>query len=147
MNSAWCAKRCKSAKCCFKAAPHIIWPLRFVMPHDKNQRPEWMIRCGLFLYDHLARREVLPGSETVSFANHPAGQPIKPAFKRGFVYSDGWVQDARLVVLNAKDAAERGARACRPAPPVSAPAATANTGCANCRPKTATSCGCAPARW
>ena len=93
-----------------KAAPHIIWPLRFVMPHDKNQRPEWMIRCGLFLYDHLARREVLPGSETVSFANHPAGQPIKPAFKRGFVYSDGWVQDARLVVLNAKDAAERGAR-------------------------------------
>lgn len=93
-----------------KAAPHIIWPLRFVMPHDKNQRPEWMIRCGLFLYDHLARREVLPGSETVSFASHPAGQPIKPAFKRGFVYSDGWVQDARLVVLNAKDAAERGAR-------------------------------------
>ncbi|WP_275888027.1 FAD-dependent oxidoreductase [Chromobacterium haemolyticum] len=55
-----------------KAAPHIIWPLRFVMPHDKNQRPEWMIRCGLFLYDHLARREVLPGSETVSFASHPA---------------------------------------------------------------------------
>ncbi|MDH0341461.1 glycerol-3-phosphate dehydrogenase [Chromobacterium haemolyticum] len=93
-----------------KAAPHIIWPLRFVMPHDKNQRPEWMIRCGLFLYDHLARREVLPGSETVSFASHPAGQPIKPTFKRGFVYSDGWVQDARLVVLNAKDAAERGAR-------------------------------------
>ncbi|KMN83171.1 glycerol-3-phosphate dehydrogenase [Chromobacterium sp. LK11] len=93
-----------------KAAPHIIWPLRFVMPHDKNQRPEWMIRCGLFLYDHLARREVLPGSETVSFTSHPAGQPIKPAFKRGFVYSDGWVQDARLVVLNAKDAAERGAR-------------------------------------
>lgn len=93
-----------------KAAPHIIWPLRFVMPHDKNQRPEWMIRCGLFLYDHLARRKVLPASETVSFASHPAGRPIKPAFKRGFVYSDGWVQDARLVVLNAKDAAERGAR-------------------------------------
>ena len=93
-----------------KAAPHITWPLRFVMPHDETQRPEWMIRCGLFLYDYLARRKVLPCSETVSFAKHPAGQPIKHVFKRGFVYSDGWVEDARLVVLNAKDAAERGAR-------------------------------------
>jgi glycerol-3-phosphate dehydrogenase len=93
-----------------KAAPHIIWPLRFVMPHDQAQRPEWMIRCGLFLYDHLARREVLPGSETISFAKHPSGAPLKAAFKRGFVYSDGWVQDARLVVLNAMAAAEHGAR-------------------------------------
>ncbi|MEO9385425.1 glycerol-3-phosphate dehydrogenase [Chromobacterium phragmitis] len=93
-----------------KAAPHIIWPLRFVMPHARDQRPEWMIRCGLFLYDHLARREVLPGSETVSFSRHPAGGPLKADFKRGFVYSDGWVQDARLVVLNAMDAAEHGAR-------------------------------------
>jgi glycerol-3-phosphate dehydrogenase len=93
-----------------KAAPHIIWPLRFVMPHDKAQRPEWMIRCGLFLYDHLAKREVLPGSETISFAKHPSGAPLKAAFKRGFVYSDGWVQDARLVVLNAMAAAEHGAR-------------------------------------
>ncbi|PRP72603.1 glycerol-3-phosphate dehydrogenase [Chromobacterium amazonense] len=93
-----------------KAAPHIIWPLRFVMPHARDQRPEWMIRCGLFLYDHLAKREVLPGSETVSFAKHPSGAPLKDAFKRGFVYSDGWVQDARLVVLNVMDAAERGAQ-------------------------------------
>ena len=93
-----------------KAAPHIIWPLRFVMPHDSSQRPEWMIRCGLFLYDHLAKREVLPGSETISFASHPSGAPLKAAFKRGFVYSDGWVQDARLVVLNAMAAAEHGAR-------------------------------------
>ncbi|MGC0153357.1 glycerol-3-phosphate dehydrogenase [Chromobacterium vaccinii] len=93
-----------------KAAPHIIWPLRFVMPHARDQRPEWMIRAGLFLYDHLARREVLPGSETVSFAKHPSGAPLQQAFKRGFVYSDGWVQDARLVVLNAMDAAENGAR-------------------------------------
>ncbi|WP_047238130.1 glycerol-3-phosphate dehydrogenase [Chromobacterium subtsugae] len=93
-----------------KAAPHIIWPLRFVMPHARDQRPEWMIRAGLFLYDHLAKREVLPGSETVSFAKHPAGAPLKDAFKRGFVYSDGWVQDARLVVLNAMDAAEHGAK-------------------------------------
>lgn len=93
-----------------KAAPHIIWPLRFVMPHARDQRPEWMIRCGLFLYDHLAKREVLPGSKTVSFAKHPSGAPLKDAFKRGFVYSDGWVQDARLVVLNVMDAAERGAQ-------------------------------------
>ncbi|KIA80180.1 glycerol-3-phosphate dehydrogenase [Chromobacterium piscinae] len=93
-----------------KAAPHIIWPLRFVMPHARDQRPEWMIRCGLFLYDHLAKREVLPGSETVSFAKHPSGAPLKDAFKRGFAYSDGWVQDARLVVLNVMDAAERGAQ-------------------------------------
>ncbi|MDF0604746.1 glycerol-3-phosphate dehydrogenase [Neisseriaceae bacterium TC5R-5] len=92
-----------------KAAPHIMWPLRFVMPHDKNQRPEWMIRCGLFLYDHLARREILPASETIRFDTHPAGQPLKSNFQRGFVYSDGWVQDARLVVLNVMDAAENGA--------------------------------------
>ena len=92
-----------------RAAPHIIWPLRFVMPHAKDQRPEWMIRTGLFLYDHLARRELLPGAETISFAQHAAGGPLKPGFKRGFVYSDGWVQDARLVVLNAMAAAELGA--------------------------------------
>jgi len=92
-----------------KAAPHIIGPLRFVMPHDAAQRPQWLIRAGLFLYDHLARREVLPGAETLNLARHPAGAPLKPGFKRGFAYSDGWVQDARLVVLNAQDAAERGA--------------------------------------
>lgn len=92
-----------------RAAPHIIWPLRFVMPHAKDQRPEWMIRTGLFLYDHLAKRELLPGAQTISLAQHAAGGPLKPGFKRGFVYSDGWVQDARLVVLNAMDAAERGA--------------------------------------
>lgn len=91
-----------------RAAPHIIWPLRFVMPHDATQRPAWMIRAGLFLYDHLARRELLPGSEGVNFARHPAGAPLKSGYRRGFVYSDGWVQDARLVVLNAMDAAERG---------------------------------------
>jgi len=92
-----------------RAAPHIIGPLRFVMPHDASQRPAWMIRAGLFLYDHLARRELLPGAEGVNLAKHPAGSPLKPGFKRGFAYSDGWVQDARLVVLNAQDAAERGA--------------------------------------
>ncbi|WP_151635632.1 glycerol-3-phosphate dehydrogenase [Noviherbaspirillum aerium] len=93
-----------------RAAPHIMWPLRFVMPHDKGQRPGWMIRAGLFLYDRLARRELLPGSQGVDLRNHPAGTPLKPEFTRGFIYSDGWVDDARLVVLNAIDAAEKGAR-------------------------------------
>jgi glycerol-3-phosphate dehydrogenase len=92
-----------------KSAPHIMWPLRFVMPHDPGMRPVWMIRAGLFLYDHLAKREVLPASRTVDLRAHPAGQPLKPMFTKGFVYSDGWVDDARLVVLNAMDAAERGA--------------------------------------
>ena len=95
-----------------KGAPHIMWPLRFVMPHDpgpRAMRPVWMIRLGLFLYDHLARREVLPGSRTVDLRRHPAGAPLDPRFTRGFVYSDGWVEDARLVVLCAVDAAARGA--------------------------------------
>ena len=92
-----------------KSAPHIMWPLRFVMPHDPGMRPVWMIRIGLFLYDHLAKREVLPASVTVDLRRHPAGAPLKPVFTKGFVYSDGWVDDARLVVLNAIDAAERGA--------------------------------------
>ncbi|WP_409970258.1 glycerol-3-phosphate dehydrogenase, partial [Piscinibacter sp.] len=92
-----------------KSAPHIIRPLRFVMPHDPGMRPVWMIRAGLFLYDHLARREVLAASRTVNLRRHPAGAPLKPGYTRGFVYSDGWVDDARLVVLNAIDAAERGA--------------------------------------
>jgi glycerol-3-phosphate dehydrogenase len=93
-----------------RSAPHIISPLRFVLPHDEGQRPGWMIRIGLFLYDALARRELLAGSETVELRAHPAGAPLKRGFQRGFVYSDAWVDDARLVVLNASDAAERGAR-------------------------------------
>ena len=93
-----------------RSAPHIMWPLRFVMPHAKGQRPAWLIRAGLFLYDMLARRELLPASSGIDLARHAAGQPLKPEFKRGFVYSDGWVDDARLVVLNAIDAAEHGAR-------------------------------------
>jgi len=90
-------------------APHIMWPLRFVMPHDAAMRPVWMVRAGLFLYDHLARREVLPASRTVDLRTHAAGAPLKKIFSKGFVYSDGWVDDARLVVLNAIDAAARGA--------------------------------------
>ena len=92
-----------------KSAPHIMRPLRFVMPHDAAMRPVWMVRAGLFLYDHLARREVLPRSRTVDLRRHAAGAPLKPIFRKGFVYSDGWVDDARLVVLCALDAAARGA--------------------------------------
>ncbi|MEO7009614.1 MAG: glycerol-3-phosphate dehydrogenase, partial [Caldimonas sp.] len=84
-------------------------PLRFVMPHDPGMRPVWMIRFGLFMYDHLARREVLPASTTVDLRRHPAGLPLKKRYTKGFVYSDGWVDDARLVVLNAIDAQEHGA--------------------------------------
>jgi glycerol-3-phosphate dehydrogenase len=92
-----------------RGSPHIMRPLRFVMPHDPSMRPVWMIRVGLFLYDHLARRELLPPSRTVRLRDHPAGAPLKPEFTKGFVYSDGWVDDARLVVLSALDAAARGA--------------------------------------
>jgi glycerol-3-phosphate dehydrogenase len=93
-----------------RSAPHIIRPLRFVMPHDPSMRPAWVIRTGLFLYDHLARRDVLPGSAAIDLRRHFAGAALQPRFTRGFVYSDGWVDDARLVVLNAIDARERGAR-------------------------------------
>ena len=92
-----------------RSAPHIMWPLRFVMPHARGQRPAWLIRAGLFLYDMLAKREILPASHGIDLTRHAAGQPLKPQFKRGFAYSDGWVDDARLVVLNALDAAEHGA--------------------------------------
>lgn len=92
-----------------RAAPHIMWPMRFVLPHDKGQRPRWMLRAGLFLYDHLARRKLLPGSCGVDLRRHAAGKPLKTNFTHGFIYSDGWVDDARLVVLNAMDAAEKGA--------------------------------------
>lgn len=93
-----------------RSAPHIMWPLRFVMPIDKGQRPAWMLRAGLFLYDMLARRELLPGSHGIDLRQHETGKPLKPEFSRGFVYSDGWVDDARLVVLNAVDAAQNGAQ-------------------------------------
>jgi len=91
------------------AAPHIIWPLRFVLPHVKGLRPAWMIRLGLFLYDHLGGREKLPGSEGIHLNHHVAGAPLVTGMKKAFIYSDCWVQDARLVVLNAMDARNRGA--------------------------------------
>ena len=92
-----------------KSAPHIMRPLRFVMPHDPSMRPVWMIRAGLFLYDHLARREWLPASHAIDLAQHPAGRPLKPQFRHGFEYSDASVDDARLVVLCAMQAREHGA--------------------------------------
>ena len=92
-----------------RSAPHIMWPMRFVMPHDKGQRPAWMIRAGMLVYDYLAKREILPGSGSIDLRLHAAGEPLKPEFTKGFIYSDGWVDDARLVVLNAMDAAEKGA--------------------------------------
>ena len=91
-------------------APHIIWPLTFVLPHDASLRPRWMIRSGLFLYDHLSRRTQLPSSRGVSLKSGPLGAPLKSGFAAGFTYADCWVDDSRLVVLNAMDAAERGAQ-------------------------------------
>ena len=90
-------------------APHIIWPLRFVLPHDKGLRPKWMLRLGLFLYDHLGGRKLLPGTRTINLRNPPHGQVLKDRLKTGFEYSDCWVQDARMVALNCMDARERGA--------------------------------------
>jgi len=92
-----------------RAAPHIMRQLRFVMPHAAGLRPSWMIRAGLKLYDLLAKRELLPASSAINLRCHPAGQPLKPEFRCGYIYSDGWVDDARLVVLNAMDAEEKGA--------------------------------------
>ena len=91
------------------AAPHIIWPLTFVLPHHKGLRPKWMLRAGLFLYDHLAKRKRLPGSRALSLNGTKEGKPLLDQFTSGFSYSDCWVDDARLVVLNALDAQARGA--------------------------------------
>jgi glycerol-3-phosphate dehydrogenase len=90
-------------------APHIIWPLRFVLPHANATRPAWLVRLGLFLYDHLGGRRRLPGSRGLDLAGAPEGISLKPEYRKAFAYSDCWVDDARLVTLNAIDAAERGA--------------------------------------
>ncbi len=93
----------------WRIAPHIIWPLRFVLPYSKGLRPAWMLRLGLFLYDHIGGRKSLPPTRTLNLRADPAGGPLKPQFTLGFEYSDCWVEDSRLVVLNARDAADRGA--------------------------------------
>ncbi|AVO36809.1 glycerol-3-phosphate dehydrogenase [Pukyongiella litopenaei] len=115
-----------------RAMPHIAWPMRFVLPYHadmrfendtptsrllslvmpwmKGRRPAWLIRLGLFLYDHLGGREILPGTATLDLTRDPAGRALNPKFRKAYEYSDCWVQDSRLVVLNARDAAARGAR-------------------------------------
>lgn len=92
-----------------KAAPHIIWPMKFVLPHDQHLRPYWMIKAGLMLYDFLGGKKTLPKSEALDFLTAKIADPLKDSYTRGFAYSDCWVEDSRLVVLNAMDAFERGA--------------------------------------
>jgi glycerol-3-phosphate dehydrogenase len=114
------------------AMPHISWPMRFVLPLSpdmrfegetptsrllgwtmpwlKGRRPDWLIRLGLFLYDSMGGRKVLPATRTLDLTRDPAGAPLKPGFRKAYEYSDCWVQDSRLVVLNARDAAQRGAK-------------------------------------
>ncbi len=91
------------------AAPHIIWPMRFVLPHSPTDRAAWLVRLGLFLYDHLGGRQKLPGTRVLDLSRDPEGAPILNQFSKGFEYSDCWVDDARLVVLNAVSAADAGA--------------------------------------
>jgi glycerol-3-phosphate dehydrogenase len=93
----------------WKNAPHIIWPMRFVLPHHKGLRPAWLLRLGLFLYDHIGGRKLLPKTRVLDMKADPAGRPLKPIFSKAFEYSDCGVDDARLVVLNARDAADKGA--------------------------------------
>lgn len=92
-----------------RAMPHISWPMRFVLPHHSGLRPAWFLRLGLFIYDHLGGRKILPPTRTVDLHTDPVGVPLKDLYKTAFEYSDCWVEDSRLVVLNARDAADRGA--------------------------------------
>ncbi|MBB3612343.1 glycerol-3-phosphate dehydrogenase [Rhizobium sp. BK602] len=92
------------------SASHIIWPMRFVLPHSPTDRPAWLVRLGLFLYDHLGGRKRLPGTRSLDLHRDPEGAPILDQYGKGFEYSDCWVDDARLVLLNALDAAGKGAQ-------------------------------------
>ena len=92
------------------AAPHIIWPLRFVLPHHKGLRPAVVLRAGLAMYDYMGGRRLLPPTKTLDLTKNITGKPLKPGYRLGFEYSDCWVDDARFVVLNARDAADRGAK-------------------------------------
>ncbi len=114
------------------AMPHISWPMRFVLPYHpdmrfegdtptgrllarvmpwmKGRRPAWLIRLGLFLYDTLGGRKILPATRTLDLTRDPAGRPLQSRFRHAYEYSDCWVEDSRLVALNARDAAQRGAR-------------------------------------
>ncbi|MCO6392164.1 glycerol-3-phosphate dehydrogenase [Aliihoeflea aestuarii] len=99
----------KEREVLWKSAPHIIWPMRFVLPYHKGLRPAWLLRLGLFLYDHIGGRKLLPKTSVLDMKADPAGKPLKPIFEKAFEYSDCGVDDARLVVLNARDAADKGA--------------------------------------
>jgi glycerol-3-phosphate dehydrogenase len=92
-----------------RAAPHIIWPMRFVLPQGGGGRPAWLVRLGLFLYDHLGGRRILPPTRVLDLGRAPEGAALREDFTKGFEYSDCWVDDARLVVLNALDARSKGA--------------------------------------
>ncbi|MBN2760195.1 MAG: glycerol-3-phosphate dehydrogenase [Rhodobacteraceae bacterium] len=115
-----------------RAMPHLSWPMRFVLPYHKDmrfesdtptsrllsaimpwmkgRRPAWLIRLGLFLYDNMGGRKILPGASTISLTGTAEGSPLKDSFVKAYEYSDCWVEDSRLVVLNARDAEARGAR-------------------------------------
>lgn len=92
-----------------RSAPHLVRPLSFILPWAPGLRPYWILRFGLFLYDFLGQRQFLPASRALDLRVDPSGVPLLPAFQKGFEYADCWVDDARLVILNARDAAERGA--------------------------------------
>lgn len=92
-----------------RSAPHIIWPMRFVLPYDKGLRPAWMLRVGLFIYDYMGGRKLLPPTKTVKFNQDKFKDILEAEFDFGYEYSDCWVEDARLVILNAVDAAHHGA--------------------------------------
>jgi glycerol-3-phosphate dehydrogenase len=94
----------------WKMAPHIVKPLRFILPHHKGLRPKWLLRLGLFFYDHLGGRKLLPPSTSIDLTQDETGKPLKPEFQSAFEYSDCWANDSRLVVLNAMDAESRGAQ-------------------------------------
>ncbi len=93
----------------WRLAPHIIWPMRFVLPLHRGMRPSWLIRLGLLMYDHLGGRKLLPGTKTLDLTTDEAGKVLKREFRKAFEYSDCWVEDSRLVVLNLRDAEKRGA--------------------------------------
>ncbi len=92
-----------------KAMPHIAWPLRFVLPHHSGLRPAWLLRLGLFIYDYMGGRKILPPTRSLNLRKEAVGRPLQQRFTKGFEYSDCWVEDSRLVVLNARDAADRSA--------------------------------------
>src|SRR5262245_49444053 len=93
-----------------RKAPHLVWPLRLILPYVQTQRPRWMIRLGLFFYDHLARRRVLEASESIDLQKHPAGAPLKQEFRHAFAYSDCRGDDSRLVIANLLGAERHGAK-------------------------------------